>query len=111
GPALAVTATDSTGAVNGGVVAAADGPTSGLALAVANPTRSGAAVRFSVPAAGSVRLVVVDVLGREVAVLAEGERAAGPHTAALPGALAPGAYVVRLTTATGGLTRRATVVR
>ena len=40
--------------------------------------------------ARAVRLVV-DVLGREIAVLADGERPAGAHTVRL----IPGAYVVR----------------
>ena len=111
GPAVAVTATDATGAVVGGVVATDDETTAGHDLTVANPTRAGATVRFAVEAASAVRVAVYDVLGREVAVLAEGERAAGAYTAALPSTLAPGAYVVRLRTAAGTVTRRATIVR
>ncbi|HEX8385597.1 MAG TPA: DUF4397 domain-containing protein, partial [Rubricoccaceae bacterium] len=107
GPAFALTATDSTGTVDGGVIVtgAEDAPTAGLSLAVASPTRAGAAVRYAVPTDGPVRLVVVDVLGREVAVLADGERAAGAHTARLNGAHAPGADVVRLTTPGGASSR------
>ena len=113
GPAFALTATDSTGTVDGGVIVtgAEDAPTAGLSLAVASPTRAGAAVRYAVPTDGPVRLVVVDVLGREVAVLADGERAAGAHTARLNGAHAPGADVVRLTTPGGASSRRVTDVR
>ena len=43
-----------------------------------------------------MRVSVVDRLGREVAVLAEGELAAGAHERRLP-RLASGTYVVRLT--------------
>ena len=50
-------------------------------------------------APGEARVALYDVLGREVAVAAQGERAAGPHTVALDTAgLAPGVYVVRVVT-------------
>ncbi len=62
-----------------------------------NPFRSQATVPFEVAAPGRVRLSVVDVLGREVAVLAEGEVAAGSHRAVLDGSrLASGVYLVVL---------------
>ncbi|MEL6706347.1 MAG: T9SS type A sorting domain-containing protein, partial [Bacteroidota bacterium] len=67
---------------------------------------------FALPAAGDARLSVVDVRGREVAVLAEGTRTAGTYaltfeTAGLPA----GVYVVRA--AVGGVTetQRVTVAR
>lgn len=113
GPALTLSAVDSTGTAQPGVVVtgAGEAPVAGLSLSVTNPTRGSSDVRFAVPTAGPVRLVAVDVLGREVAVLADGERAAGAYTASLPSTLAPGAYVVRLRTAAGTVTRRATIVR
>lgn len=85
-------------------------PELSLAAPVPNPSRGGATVAFTVPAAGPVRLALVDMLGREVAVLAEGERAAGAHTMTVP-RVASGVYVVRL--AAGGAVRaeRLTVVR
>ena len=59
-----------------------------------------------------VRVAVYDVLGREVAVLAEGVLAAGRHTLALAaGGLVPGVYVVRAVGPTGSATRRITVLR
>ena len=80
-----------------------------------NPTRGALAVPFEVPAAGPVRLVVVDVLGREVAVLADGAHEPGGYTGRLPeGALAAGSYVLRLSGAGDAqerLIRRFTVVR
>ena len=77
-----------------------------------NPSRGTATVAFSLPEARAVRLTVVDLLGREVAVLVDGETAAGPHTVPVDAArLAPGVYVVRLATGTETLTRRLVVVR
>ncbi|MEM7786479.1 MAG: zinc-dependent metalloprotease family protein [Bacteroidota bacterium] len=77
-----------------------------------NPTRGAATVPFGLAEAGAARLTLVDLLGREVAVLSEGELPAGDAQAALPTAgLAPGLYVVRLEAGGRVLTRRAVVVR
>ncbi len=112
GPALALTATDASGATVAGVnVTGTDEATAGgLELSVPNPARSAAAVRYTLPASGPVRLAVVDVLGREVAVLAEGAQAAGSHEAHL-GGLAPGVYVLRMTAGAATSSRTITVVR
>ena len=70
------------------------------------------AVRYALPEAGAVRLSVVDVLGREVAVVAEGERSAGEHAVTTPSAgLAPGVYVLRLQAGARSATRKLTVTR
>jgi hypothetical protein len=74
-----------------------------FALGAAYPNPSGAEVTipYAVPAASRVRLVVYDVLGRAVAVLADGEVEAGRYTAVLHGeGLASGVYVVRMTAGT-----------
>lgn len=80
-----------------------------------NPTRGGITVPFEVPVAGAVRLAVVDVLGREVAVLADGEHEPGAYVGRLPaGGLAAGSYIVRLTgtgSDGGHRVQRFTVVR
>ena len=77
-----------------------------------NPVSSGGVVRVSLPEAGTVRVVVYDVLGREVAVLADGEQAAGEHAVALGAErLAPGVYVVRVTAGEATVVRRVTVAR
>ena len=77
-----------------------------------NPARTGARVAYRVATAGRVRLSVVDLLGREVAVLTDAERSAGAGQAALPvGRLAPGVYVIRLEADGRVLTRRAVVAR
>ncbi len=68
-----------------------------LAEAYPNPFRTGATVRFEMAEAGPVRAVLYDALGREVAVLADGDRAAGTHTLTWgAGTLLPGAYFLRL---------------
>ena len=77
-----------------------------------NPTAGAATIRFSLGEAADVRLAVYDVLGRQVATLADGLMAAGPHEVRLnTGALASGTYVYRLTTPVGAQTRRMTVIR
>ena len=82
-----------------------------LALSVApNPSRGGARVSFALPEPGVARVRVVDVLGRTVAVLADGARAAGAHTLALP-RLASGVYVVAVDAGGERASRTLTVVR
>jgi hypothetical protein len=77
------------------------GPVGGLAAAP-NPFLRGTRLIFDLTRAADVRLAVFDALGREVAVLHDGPRPAGRHEAGLAGAeLAPGVYVVRLTTPDG----------
>lgn len=95
------------------VVAAEPGATGALALDVMpNPLSGRGTVRVSVPTAGHVRVAVYDVLGREVAVLVDGERPAGPYDVALDtGRLSPGVYVVRLVAGPEATARRVTVTR
>ena len=77
-----------------------------------NPLAARARVPYELPAAADVRLAVYDALGREVAVLADGERPAGRHEATLDaGRLAPGLYHVWLSTGTFVGATRFTVVR
>ena len=62
-----------------------------------NPSHADATVRFDLAAAGPVRAALYDVLGREVAVLAEGDRPAGTHTLHWDAdTLPPGAYFLRI---------------
>ncbi|OZC03873.1 CHRD domain-containing protein [Rubricoccus marinus] len=93
-------------------VASEETPDGTMVLTVANPLRSDAQVRFETPASGDVSLVLYDALGRRVAVLAEGDLAAGAHTATLrASSLAPGVYVLRLAASGTQMTRTLTVVR
>jgi len=95
------------------LVSAEEGPDDGLAFsATPSPVEGIGRLRYTVPEAGPVRLVLYDALGREVAVLAEGAVPAGTHEAVLDAAgLTPGVYVVRLTAGADVLTRRLTVAR
>lgn len=84
-----------------------------LSLAVSpNPVASGGTVRVTTAAAGSVRVALYDVLGRQVAVLAEGELGAGAHDVAIGAErLVPGVYLVRVTAGRASAVRRITVAR
>lgn len=62
-----------------------------------NPFNPTTRISYSVPATTEVSLIVYDILGREVAVLARGMLHAGTHTAQFDAAgLASGVYVYRL---------------
>jgi hypothetical protein len=78
-----------------------------------NPATGASRLSFTADAAQTVRAVVVDALGREVAVVFEGSVAGGSETTVVldAGRLAPGTYVVRVTGETFAETRRLTVVR
>jgi uncharacterized delta-60 repeat protein len=68
-----------------------------LASVYPNPLSQAATVRFGLPEPVRVRVVLYDALGREAAVVVDGELPAGMHRVALDGAgLAGGLYVVRL---------------
>ena len=67
------------------------------ATAYPNPFNPSATIRFALPEAAEVRLVVYDVMGREVARLVEGQHEAGFHEARFDGTrMASGTYLYRL---------------
>lgn len=73
-----------------------------LRLLGPNPFGGRAVLALSLAAEGDVDVAVFDALGRRVAVLASGRRAAGDHPLTLEGrGLAPGPYVVRALTSGG----------
>jgi serine protease AprX len=77
-----------------------------------NPFEARANVSFTLAEASDVRLAVYDVLGREVAVLVDGQVEAGAHTAVFDASsLAAGTYVYRLVAGTQVETGRLTVAR
>lgn len=77
-----------------------------------NPSRGVVNVRYALPSALNVRVEVYDVLGRRVAVLHEGEQAAGEHTAMWEaGAASSGLYLLRIRTDDRTLTKTVTLVR
>jgi len=62
-----------------------------------NPFNASTRIAFDLPRAGLMTLKVYDLLGREVATLVDGVRAAGQHTALFDGSrLASGIYFYRL---------------
>lgn len=76
-----------------------------LRLAIApNPARGALTLRWSLPAAGHVRVAIHDVTGRELAVLAHGRFEAGAHAVRWTGEaarLAPGVYWASVATPWG----------
>lgn len=114
-PPLRTVAVDETGAAEPGRPTAGEaGADSPLALhgVHPNPAAGTVEVTFTLSRTGPVRLAVYDVLGREVAVLADGERAPGAHRARLDAsALAPGLYVLRLDAEGTSVAQQLTAVR
>ncbi len=78
-----------------------------------NPFNPSTSIRFQLPATSHVRLAIFDVLGREVAVLVDGERGAGAYTAAwMAGSnLSSGVYFCRLTAGSFTMTKKLLLVR
>jgi hypothetical protein len=90
------------------VFTAAGPVAAGLTLdeAYPNPFNPQARLRFSLPETAPVRLEVFDLMGRRVAVLADGVLPAGAHEVSFDGsALASGLYLYRLQTPQGLLQR------
>jgi hypothetical protein len=88
----------------------ADGAIALRARVEPNPVRESASIRFHLPAPGRVLVELVDVRGRVVVRLADGERGAGEHVVAVPvSRLSPGVYHVRV--ASGGASALARLVR
>lgn len=77
-----------------------------------NPARGATPVRFALPYRADVRVSVLDVQGREIAVLADGAFEAGRHAVTLDGArLSPGLFFVRVQSGGVSLARRVAIVR
>ena len=83
-----------------------------LSAAAPSPTTGTAVIRFSLAAAGDVTLTIYDVLGREVARLAEGMMPEGTHEAVFDGSPLPsGVYVYRLSAGAQSITRTLVLAR
>jgi len=84
---------------------------------IPNPFNPTTTLRFSVPDAGAVRLVIYDVNGRLVLALVDGTLDAGTHEAVWDGQDAAGrdassgVYLYRLTSEHGSIVRRMTLLR
>ncbi len=97
------------------VVRSASGADTELAVldvAYPNPFARSTTIGFSLLQEAQVRVTVYDMLGRTVAVLADGQLEAGRHTATFDaGNLASGVYLVHLAAGNVTETRRVTVAR
>ncbi len=83
-----------------------------LHTVVPNPIGGVGTIRYDLPEASEVELVVYDLLGREAARLAGGFREAGVHHATFDAAdLISGVYLVRLRAGSFVATKRITVVK
>ncbi|MEM1041117.1 MAG: LamG-like jellyroll fold domain-containing protein [Bacteroidota bacterium] len=83
-----------------------------LDAAYPNPFRTATTVRFTLPEPGTVRLTLFDLLGRRIAVLADGAMPAGRHTVRLDGARLPsGVYLVRMEAGPFSASRRVVLTR
>ena len=92
------------GRITGKVTATEDAPAQpaspGLMQNYPNPFRECTAVRLQLPAHMHARVIVIDVMGREVAVLADDKLSRGVHELRFDAdGLPPGLYLCRLTTA------------
>ena len=99
-----------------GTTGVGDAPVAALELAPITPTplRGGGVISFALPQPTHVRLSLIDVQGREAAVLASGEYEPGRHRVPWRGAGAvsqSGLYFVRLSAGGRTLVRRAVLIR
>jgi len=84
----------------------------GLGQNYPNPFNPTTEVRYQLSAAGRAKLVVYDLLGREVVVLADGFQAEGSHTVQMNASqIASGIYVYRLTAGSLTQTRKMIVLK
>lgn len=83
-----------------------------LSVPAPNPASQSAVVHFDLETSAHVTLTAYDLLGRRVALLADETLTSGPHAHTLDTlALAPGAYVLRLSDGASSHTQMLTVAR
>ena len=98
--------------VGRGREAALDGSILGLERNYPNPFNPQTTIRFSLAKATAVKLVVYDVLGRQVRVLVDGSREAGLHEVTFEASDLPsGTYLVRLETPQGSFVQTMQLVK
>jgi photosystem II stability/assembly factor-like uncharacterized protein len=84
----------------------------GLGQNYPNPFNPSTTVTFQLPVAGPVRIAVYDMVGREVAELANGTMEAGEHAVTFhPQAVASGMYVYRITSGSFSAARVMTLLK
>lgn len=78
-----------------------------LAQNYPNPFNPVTTIEYSVPASATVTLEVLDMLGRRVALLVDGEQAPGSYTVSFDGQeLSSGMYIYRLSAGSQSMTRK-----
>jgi hypothetical protein len=83
-----------------------------LAEAYPNPFNAQTTIQYAIPTAADVRLVVYDVQGREITVLASGRHEAGTHTANFDAArLTSGVYFYSLIAPDFSMTKRLVLIK
>jgi hypothetical protein len=83
----------------------------GLSIAPSPFTRA-TTLHYRIPAPSRVRVTVYDLTGREVATLSDRLQTAGSHEVTFEGRGRPaGLYVIRLTSESGSVTRKALLLR
>ena len=77
-----------------------------------NPFNSMTTIRYDLPLAGEVTLTIMDLNGREIALLADGNTVAGSHSVTWNASNQPsGAYLLKLSTSLGTRTQKVTLVK
>ncbi len=77
-----------------------------------NPFNPSTIIRFSLPSASEIKLVVFDILGREIHTLVNGHQQAGYHSIEWkPESLSSGIYFYQLQTPTSSITRKLLLLR
>lgn len=77
-----------------------------------NPFNPSTNISFQLPENSAVSLKVYDMVGREVAVLIDGQKSAGSHTVTFDASALPsGVYFYRLATEQGSLSRKMTLIK
>ena len=72
-----------------------------------NPFNPSTLISYTLPVSSPVQLSIFDALGREVAMLVDGNQPAGSHEVSFDASgLSSGAYVYRLTTPAGTITKK-----
>jgi len=80
-------------------------------LDISSPASSGAVITYHIPTPGTMRLELLDLMGRTVKVLAERYAAPGAGVVHLDGELASGCYFLRLATERGADVKKIVVIR
>jgi len=77
-----------------------------------NPFNPSTQIQFALPAQSNVRLSVFDMLGREVAILVNGNKPAGKFTINFDGStLSSGMYMYRLVSNGSSITKKLTLIK